>query len=288
MKTILVPVDFSDTSKNAAAYALNLASVVEAKKVILYHAFELTTIASPSMMTDTGAIPITALPVMSMEMMEEISNNNMRYFSESLQDICPAGVVVEKKTEPATLLDINEISKETGADLIVMGVEGLGKFEEALVGSMEISIVKISRVPVIIVPPDAKYTSVRNIMLASDLEKVAETIPVQPIKTLLNATKAQLYVVTIYENDKDISAEKTYQKELLHSLLKEYEPSFYLKSNDSFINGINDFVETNKINMIIAIPKKHGFFEGLFKERHTKMLAFHSHIPLMYIHEGDL
>lgn len=288
MKTILVPVDFSDTSKNAAIYALNLASVLGAKTIILYHAFQATSSAAPLMVADTSSIPITALPLMDIDAIQEISINNIKYLKQSIQSFCPPGVVIEEKAEYDTLDDIDGVCKNTGADLIVMGVTGLGKIEEVLMGSMAISVVKTTKVPVIVVPAEAKYATVKNIMLASDFKKVAETMPLQLIRSFLNATNAKLYVLNIFEGDKEISSDKTYQKELLNSLLKEYKPEIYFESNDSFMNGINDFVETNRIDMIITIPKRHSFFEGLFKERHIKALAFHSQVPLMYIHEEDL
>ncbi len=111
---------------------------------------------------------------------------------------------------------------------------------------------------------------------------------VLPIKNILDATRASLYVVNVYESKKEITAEKSVQQELLNSLLKEYNPSFQYENNEHFIDGINHFVEANNIDLIITIPRKHKLFEGLFTERHTKKLAFHSHVPLMYIHQEDL
>ena len=51
------------------------------------------------------------------------------------------------------------------------------------------------------------------------------------------------------------------------------------------VKGINDFVTEHQINLVITIPKKHGLFDRLFKRSHTKHLAFHTHIPIMCIHE---
>jgi hypothetical protein len=138
------------------------------------------------------------------------------------------------------------------------------------------------------VPVDAAYTAINNIMFACDFKRVVEITPIQPIRDVLDATGAALHIVNVYENDKEITADKTEQQELLHSLLKEYHPTFHFENNEHFIDGINHFVEANSIDLIITIPRKHKFFEGLFKERHTKKLAFHSNVPLMYIHQEDL
>jgi nucleotide-binding universal stress UspA family protein len=281
MKTILVPTDFSEISHKAAKYAISLAVEIEAKKVVFYNAYQ-----APPVLTET-AVP--AMPLMDIETMRGISEEGMVVFQKKMQEECPAGIQLEHKTGFSILSnDINDICKEAGADLIVMGITGTSKIEEVLIGSTAISVMKQTTIPVIVVPAEAEFTSIKNVMLACNYKNVVETTPIQPIKNILDTTNAALYVVNVYENDKEITAEKTVQKELLQSLLKEYQPKFEFENNEDFIAGINHFVEANGIDLIITIPRKHKLFEGLFKERHTKKLAFHSHVPLMYIHQEEL
>jgi nucleotide-binding universal stress UspA family protein len=281
MNTILVPTDFSEPARNAARYAIALAGDVDAKKIVFYNAYQ-----APPIMTET-AVP--AMPLMDIETMKNISEQGMATFKEKLQQECPEGIALEHKTEFAILAkDINEICMKAGAELIVMGITGTSKIEEVLIGSTATSVVKHTKVPVIIVPGEAKYASIKNVMLACDYKNVVQTTPVGPIKNILDATKAALHVVNVYESDKEMTEDKTFQQELLHSLLRDYDPKFDFVNNPDFIEGINHFVEANRIDLIITIPRKHKLFEGLFRERHSKRLAFHSHVPLMYIHQEDL
>ncbi|HEX8676592.1 MAG TPA: universal stress protein [Segetibacter sp.] len=284
MKTVLVPTDYSASAKNAALYAINLASQLHVGKIILYNAY-----LAPPVITEHGIMPTGTTPFLDVETLREISNTGMEHFEQSIKRFCPPGIKIEKRTEYASLeSEVNNVCKKTNAELIVMGITGTSKIEEVLIGSTALSVIKNTKVPVIVVPPEARYTSVRNVMLACDYKKVVETTPVQPIKSILDATNAVLHVANVYKNDKEIASGKTYQQELLRSLLKEYKPHFHFIHNEDFTAAINDFVDANNIDLIITIPKKHGFFEGLFKESHTKKLAFHSHVPLMYIHDEDL
>lgn len=281
MKTILVPTDFSEIAENAARYAISLANDLNANNILLYNAYQ-----PPAVLTETV---VPAMPLIDIETMKSISEDGMVAFREKLQEECPEGINLQHKTEFAILpTDINEICKDAAADLVVMGITGTSKIEEVLIGSTAISVMQNTKVPVIIVPANAKYTSIKNVMLACDYKNVAETIPVGPIKSILNATRAKLRVVNVHESDKQITADITFQQELLRSLLKEYEPEFTFVYNHRFIDGINEFVEANGIDLIITIPKKHKLFEGLFQERHTKKLAFHTHVPLMCIHREDV
>lgn len=284
MKTILVPVDYSETAKNAVLYALQLASQINATKIVLYNAYQ-----TPPVIAETAVMPAAAMPFFDVEDYASISKTGMQRFKDSIQSFCPSGVEIEQQTEYAELgNDINDVCEQTNASLIVMGITVTSKIEEVLAGSTAISVMKNTKTPVITVPADARFTTIQNVMLACDFKKVVETTPVHPIKNILDATKARLYIVNVYENEKAITADKTYQQELLHSLLKEYEPQFHFEYNEDFMTGINNLTETNNIGLIITIPKKHGFFEGLFKERHTKKLAFHSHVPLMFVHSENL
>jgi hypothetical protein len=166
-----------------------------------------------------------------------------------------------------------------------MGITGASKIEEVLIGSTATSVVKNTRIPVIIIPPNARCHQIEQVMLACDYKKVEESTPFEPIKKLLEATNAKLFVLNVYQKQSNTS--KTGQNRL-SAMLQSFNPDFQNIDTTDFVRGINDFVETNNIVIIITIPHKHGLFEGLFRESHTKQLAFHSHVPLMCLHEEDL
>ena len=277
MKTILVPTDFSATARNAALYAIELGNQLKAAKIILYNAYQSPVITEPTM------------PVMQMldiDTLNKISDDGMKLFKSSLNLDALGNMQIEEINEFAVLPNsIGEICSRTGADLIIMGITEASKFEEVLIGSTAISVVKNTKIPVIIIPPNAACNKIKQVMLACDYKKVEETTPLEPIKKLLEATNAKLVVLNI--NQKQSNTDKV-QSELLQSMLQSFNPEFHNVNTEDFIGGINDFAETNNIDMIITIPKKHGWLEGLFKESYTKQLAFHSRVPLMCIHEEDL
>jgi hypothetical protein len=226
------------------------------------------------------------MPVMDIDTLREISSAGMNNFQKTLEGSVPAGIEVEQKTEFAILSEeIKHLQESTGAELVVIGITGASKIEEIFVGSTATSVVKHSPIPVIVVPADAKAKTVKNVMFACDYKKVVETTPAFLLKKFLTALGASLHVVNVYEGEKEISGDKMYQQELLSGMLDEFQPQFHSIKDEHFVDGINRFVDEHGIDMIITIPRKHGFFEELFNETHTKKLAFHSHVPLMFIHE---
>jgi nucleotide-binding universal stress UspA family protein len=275
MKVILVPTDFSDVAKNAAQYAIDLARQVRAEKIVLYNAYQAPVITEPTM-------PVVQL--IDMDTLKGITEEGLETFKAWMQPLTPPEITLETLSEFAVLSNnIDDVCERTQADLVVMGITGGSKIEEVLIGSTAISVVNHSKVPVIVIPPDARYTPVQKVALACDFKKIEQTTPLQAIRAILKDTGATFMVVHVDHHQ--VSDTALYEREKLQALLSDLSPEFHQIQHDDFVEGINEFVDTHNIDLLITIPKKHGLFEGLFKRSHTKRLAFHSHVPLMCIHE---
>jgi len=106
----------------------------------------------------------------------------------------------------------------------------------------------------------------------------------KPLTQLLEITGAELHVLHVNTPSKNI-IDHSFENMILHRMIKDFSPTYHFIENESFTAGINLFSEKNHIDLIITMPKKHGFFDSLFKKSHTKKLAFHSHLPLMVMHD---
>src|SRR6266436_5188144 len=111
MDNILVAVDFSSTSKNAASYAANLAEYFKAK-LTLFHAYHISGLGF-----DAGYIP----PI---EDMTEGIEEEMKKFEGWLKYTYP-GIQVDHSIEMGLAADtIESAASEKQADLIVVGLSG--------------------------------------------------------------------------------------------------------------------------------------------------------------------
>jgi len=211
---------------------------------------------------------------------------NMQAFKTTLKTFCGDDIAIETKSEYGTLIvDINDVCEEVAAEIIVMGVTGTGKIAESLIGSFAIDVARKAKVPVIIVPPDAGFTDIKEVMLACDFSKVVESTPVASIKKILDETKAKLFVVNIDHNNKHYTDETSFESLMLDTLLQGYNPEYHFIDDADFVAAINKFALEKQVDLIITIPKKMGWFDALFHKSHTKALAFHSNVPLMVVHE---
>ena len=277
MKTILVPTDFSEAARNAALYAINFAKQMKSSTIILYNTYQTPPVVDVNM---------AMVETVDVNLLKKNSEENLEIFKQQLQPSCDAGIELITHSEYGMLTaDINDICQQHHADVIVMGVTGAGKLTETLIGSYAVDVSRRSKTPVIIVPPGAGYSAIKEVMLACDFTKVVETTPVEPIKKILDATAAKLFVVNIDHNNRHFKPDTPFESLMLDTLLHGYKPEYQFIDDSDFVEAINKFALEKEVDLIITIPKKMGWFDHLFKRSHTSMLAFHSHVPLMVVHE---
>jgi nucleotide-binding universal stress UspA family protein len=64
------------------------------------------------------------------------------------------------------------------------------------------------------------------------------------------------------------------------------DAKFHFVENENVPDAINDFIEREKIDMLIMLPKKHSIVESLFKKSQTKEMLYQSHIPMLALHQA--
>ncbi|MET3875475.1 universal stress protein [Chitinophaga sp. OAE865] len=277
MKTILVPTDFSDTAYNAATYAIALGNSLGATRIVLYHAYEL--------IVPIPDVP-TMIPMVNPEDLRAASLEGLEKMKRELAPLAGEGTTLLTRADNTLLAaTIEDVCKNEGVDLIVMGITGGSKLEEVLVGSNTIDVVKNTSYPVLIVPGSAKYKHIEKIVFAADLRKVADTTPVEPLKKLLHIFNAELHVINIDHESRHFSTDTPFETLMLDTLLEDFHPEYHFIDNPNVVAGIAEFAEENKADLILTIPKKHGLFEGIFKRSRTSKLAYQTHIPLLTLHE---
>lgn len=272
MKTILIPVDFSDTARNSAHYAVGLAKWLGIEKLILFNAYNMPLATEMSW------------AVLQTEELKEISEHGLEEFRKNVVAEVGEAISVECRSEFGFVTDqLEALALEIKPDLIVMGITGGGKLEEALIGSNTTHVVYHTHIPVLIVPPEAKWQPINTIGWACDYKDVLKTTPADAIKKVIDLFKAKLVVVHNDPEANTFDPETLEGNQQVDGMFKDLAPEFVRVSNDHFAEAMNEFTEEYKIDLLLAVPKKLSWLESLFHKSHTKMLAFHSHVPLLCV-----
>lgn len=147
VKTILFPTDFSETSQEAARYAISFAREFKAKVYVLH-------VVNEKIFTEGLTLP----RVISIEDMEKEMTEEAR---KRLKTLVPAEEAegldweaVIRQGQP--FLEIIRFAKDQDVDLIVIGTHGHSGFEHIIFGSTAEKVVRKAPCPVLSVRPEQR------------------------------------------------------------------------------------------------------------------------------------
>jgi nucleotide-binding universal stress UspA family protein len=261
MKDVIIPVDFSATSLNAARYAADMLSGNVASRVILYNMFK-----------DNDEAPTAG-----------------QYLESLKAELVQKGVTsVECISEQGDdLIDcLGRLAHQKTAEIIVMGITEKEEWKQFLFGSNTLKMAEQNICPVMIIPPDAKFNGIKNIALASDFKDVDVTTPVLAIKTVLEIFNASLHIVNVdSEHYVTLTEEYLAERAKMQKMFAEFKPEFYFIGMSDFHDAIEQFSKDRNIDLLVIIPKNHSFINNLFSTSNTKKLAFNTSVPLLAAHQ---
>ena len=261
MHRVIIPVDFSETSLNAARFTAQMLAGKPDAIAVLYNNYE-----TP----DDRDVVVS--------------------YQESLKkEFLRKGVIaVEYENEMGgDLIDnISRLAHTIRATLIVMGITGKSMVRQAMFGSNTLKLIDQNLYPVMIIPPDAVYTDINNVAFASDFKDVEATTPSVLINAVLEMFNPMLHIVNV-DPKHYVSITEEYQdgKARLQKMFEKYRTEFYFIGMNDFYEAIDNFIKDYKIDILITIPKHQSNAGSIFKSTHTKKLAYHSHIPILTAHE---
>lgn len=276
MNNFVVPIDFSDASKNAAKYAAHIANGVSDAHLILYNVYESLEYGSDSSPLDTSGGEDEARKTVVELALESVRTD--------ISSITSAKISIVAEENNRFLDTLERYVLNNDIQFIVMGTTGSTRIGEMLMGGNTLNIIKRRLVPVIIVPPEARSRSAKNVMLLTDFKDSDYTIPIHTVKSVLNLFQPTLQIVNVdHEHYVQITEEYKAEREKLEASLSDYKPEFYFIRLFDFMDAINQFVADNKIDLILTFPRKHSFLSNVFKTTSTVKLAYHSHVPIVAI-----
>ncbi|NTS41089.1 universal stress protein [Flavisolibacter sp. BT320] len=255
---IIVPVDFSDVAVNAAEFTAQMLDGYYGATLVLFHMYR-------------------------SETEEKIVENRLSWLKETLQ--LQFKVKMETKTEMGDDF-IGALARQVrhqDADLVVMAVTDRMKIIE---DSYSLQMIVQSLCPVLVVPAGFAFKGIRNVALACDFKKATTSIPLEPVKKILNLFRPQLHIVHV---NRDIyislNEEVAAQRAELEDMFASYQPEFHFITTYGFHESLRQFITDKDIDMVLTFPRKHSFFNYLLKGTNTRKLVYETEVPVLATHE---
>lgn len=257
---IIVPTDFSPTSLNAAQFAAHMLNGQYDVNMILYHVY--------SDAKKAGEV-----------------NADLKKLKEQLSD--ESIVKIECVAEEGELIDSLERKvRHLNAGLVIMGIADKSKMEQAISTSNSLRMIEKNLCPVLVIPPYAKFNSIKHVALASDFKDVQNAIPIVPVKKILNIFNPNLHIVNI-NSEIYVSLNEQYleQRKVMQEMFSEFRPEFYFITTYDFHETLRQFIDDKNIDLVLTFPRKHSFINHLIKGTNTKKLVYESSVPVLAAHE---
>ncbi|WP_224999107.1 universal stress protein [Cesiribacter sp. SM1] len=272
MKTILIATDYSKSANNALEYAAALAKGLKAKLVI-YNAFNLA--LAPATAPDT----FPDVDDLIRENGERINRIGTR-ISETY------GIVEECVSTTDLVLDgLRKQVKKKQADLLVLGIKNRSMLTKVL-GTLTTSVIRHSKVPVLVVPEDATFRGIRRLLFACDYKYLSENSRLEAIYEIAAAYKAQVQILHVEKGD-GLMMPSTTKKQVhghapnMEELLRGIKHTYRFVHEESVLEGIKRGLEEYQADLLVMVPHKPGFWYSLIHTSITKEMALNTHVPLL-------
>lgn len=264
MAHILLPTDGSETAFKAATFAFDLFGTKDVRYTLV-HTYLKT------------AYRNALLPTVDTE---REATNKLRRFERRCRKYAEQ-VVLAKRLSHFQLSDVlNELARETDADLIVMGTQGEGNY--GLVGKNTSAVVLGADLPVITVPAQWEPGAIKKIMLANDGGRI-DRATAAPLIALAERHKAEVVLAHVRNNA--VSFDEAGDRTELSKVFAGVKHSFVTVLGDDVTKELNGLAQQGKVQLVAVIHRKKSFWERLFTSSKAKQMALHTTTPLLVLPE---
>lgn len=281
MKNILIPTDFSENSWNAIKFALAFFKDT-ACDFYLLHVTLIYNYASG----DSPAMPLPAIEVIDKTVLKQAKTNLKKLIKKINQ--LPSNPKHNFYTISNYDYFIDAVKNhvaEKDIDIIVMGTKGASGLKKVMIGSNTGDLITRVQCPVLIVPENAEFKEITEIAFPTDFHLF---YPTKILNDILEYTKMHdgtLRILQVVRKDEEFTDFQLENKEFLGKFFEDEKHSFHKITNKKIEDGVQCFVESRDIDMIIMIAKSLNLFQRILFRPTVEEISYHTEIPFLVLHE---
>lgn len=275
MKKILFPTDFSEVALNAIRYALEFYKDQECLFFLL-HTYTPPVYHPEYILGSPGQIGLG-------DVMHEAAETRLKKLKHSLEEKFPnPNHSLRIHAAFSTLVhEIHDRAAREEVDLVIMGTKGATGAREILFGSNAVHVIKNSRCPVLVIPPEFNYQEPREILFPTDYEVEYTAELLAPLVEIQQNHKGKIHVLHVTAGP-ELPARQSALRKLLKAKLAD-TADFHDVADAPLISAINDFKSEKAVNLLVMVRNKHTFVERLFIEPVIKNIGFHENVPFLIL-----
>lgn len=274
MKRILFPTDFSAIATNAFVHALAFAKILHGELIIL-HSYPALPIDDQFFAENFKTVYDTVELTQFDMFREEVPKLHAIATACNLDNI----KMTHRLMEGELVDNIKKSVEEDKIDFVVMGTSGITEWDAVFVGSNSGEVIIGITVPVLCVPLDSKYKTIKTIGFTTRYRAKGK-LAIQTVVNLAKHLNAKLKCMYVKTSNSDVSIETIAEWETEF----EIQPiEFFIVESDEINEAVVDFIASENVDVLTMLTYKRGFFKGLFQPSYTKKAHPEFHIPILAI-----
>ena len=287
-KTILIPVDFSQYSKQACAIGFNYAAGIGAEVVIMHAYF---TPYFPSTIALNDTFTYQTQDEATIDKLTKKAEKDFSGFTEFIQ------AEIDAKRWPdvkfSTVLkdglpeeEIAAWSNEHKPLIIIMGTRGKTQKDADLIGSVTAEVIEMSKVPVFAVPentPFNDFSEVKHIAFGTSFEQ-KDLIAADSLFKMFSGYNIEYHLFHISSrpdawHEIKLAGIKDYFQKQYPEISFRYE---VISSND-FVLNLEKFIRSNSIDIISLATYKQNLLARIINPSMARKMLFHTDTPILVL-----
>ena len=278
MKNVLIPTGFSENSWRAICYGMSFLKDKECKFYLLHVISHHQYIHEDNMCSSGLAIKSIAATE-HIVLMEALVTRIKNQFFNSKH-------IIETVFETTFFVDgIRKQIEQRDIDLIIMGTKGATGLKELTVGSNTGDVITKVKCPVLVVPEEAIYKTIEEIVFPTDYNIYYKSRIIDTITEVVNFYRATLHVLHVAKKEKELTELQLKNKSYLDDSLEDIKHSFHFLSHENIEQAVQSFVENQEIHLITMVAKNLNFFQRILFRPLVEKITYHTKIPFLILHE---
>ncbi|WP_339702417.1 universal stress protein [uncultured Marixanthomonas sp.] len=278
MNTILLPTDFSESSKDAIIYALEFFKgqtctfyFLNIQKTSEYVTADVRS-ASPKSSVYDAVIA---------DNKKELSS----FVDTFKKDFSDEDYTFYEKVDYDAFVDaINQSISLYNIDLIIMGTNGATGAKEVLWGSNTLQVIRQVDHPVFVIPANYSYKKIDSILFSLHHRDVLKKEKLQPLFSLIeNQNQPHIHVLDV--DDDAIANPNPLESRNLQVSFKNKEHSFHSLTGIPTPIAINTFVQLFNISIHAMFVEQESFLERFIFGSEASKISYGTRIPLLVLHQ---
>ena len=166
-----------------------------------------------------------------------------------------------------------------------MGTKGASGLSEVIVGSNTGDLITQVKCPVLIVPEKAVFSIPKEIAFPTDYNIFYQPNILKSISDFVKMYDSSIRILHITKKDEKLTEFQLENKDFLNDFFLDEKHSFHRVTSKKIENGVQCFVESRNINLIIMIAKNLNLFQRILFKPTVEEISYHIEIPFLVLHE---